>query len=337
MPCRSNLDLTPAAFISLPPYNSGLPIPLFNFKPPQDGQLSINTLEGWTALVARTKKKAASSDCNTGSGGDQPEGQSKNQTHYETKKNKSQVSVLKEKRMERGWSQMDVTRALGLSGGRICHWEQGDQVPSESNLLLLAELFGCTVDDLGFSLKARPESKLRELRLKRGLNQSEVAKAIGASCGGTVCRWEEGKGRPSDMYLHRLAEFFHCTIRDLGFSLRKFKPLATEERNRLVEQHLPIIRKVINRNWPLVAAVRMSYEDLYQDLAMRMVKAVDSYRPDKGTLSSHIITALEWELKTSAAIASAHGIKGAPRDLRPVFFSVEAMAEAGMQLSAEAM
>ena len=59
MPCRSNLDLTPAAFISLPPYNNGLPIPLFDFKPPQDSRLSINTLEAGTPLVARTKKAAS--------------------------------------------------------------------------------------------------------------------------------------------------------------------------------------------------------------------------------------------------------------------------------------
>ena len=38
------------------------------------------------------------------------------------------------------------------------------------------------------------------------------------------------------------------------------------ERNRIVEENLPMIDKVIRRNWSLMLAAHLDYDDVYQDL-----------------------------------------------------------------------
>lgn len=48
---------------------------------------------------------------------------------------------------------------------------------------------------------------VRELRKKKGIQQKELAIAIGVSCP-TVSDWELGKKDPSGIRLKRLAEFF---------------------------------------------------------------------------------------------------------------------------------
>ena len=56
------------------------------------------------------------------------------------------------------------------------------------------------------------------------------------------------------------------------------------ERNRIVEENLPIIDKVIRRNWPLMRAAHLEYDDVYQDLAVRLIRCVDHFDPDKSSL-----------------------------------------------------
>ena len=60
------------------------------------------------------------------------------------------------------------------------------------------------------------------------------------------------------------------------------------QRNRIVEQHLYCIDKVIGKNRGLMKAARLDYDDVYQQLALRLIKAVAGYDPDKGPLKQHI-------------------------------------------------
>ena len=57
-----------------------------------------------------------------------------------------------------------------------------------------------------------------------------------------------------------------------------------EERNRIVEEHLWCIKAVIKQNRALIEAAHLDRDDVFQDLSIRLIRAVGSYDPDKGTL-----------------------------------------------------
>lgn len=55
-------------------------------------------------------------------------------------------------RAERGWTQAELARRMGLSGPyghlQVSQWETAKQAPSARNLIRLADAFGVSVDYL---------------------------------------------------------------------------------------------------------------------------------------------------------------------------------------------
>ncbi len=88
------------------------------------------------------------------------------------------------------------------------------------------------------------------------------------------------------------------------------------ERNRIVEENLPCIDKVIRRNHALMRAAHLDYDDVYQQLAIRLIRCVSNFDPDKGTLKTHIYSQLQYELLSCKAPYKLTGITGAPSDFR---------------------
>ena len=88
------------------------------------------------------------------------------------------------------------------------------------------------------------------------------------------------------------------------------------ERNRIVEENLPMIDKVIRHNWPLMKAAHLDYDDVYQDLAIRLIRCVENFDPDKGTLHAHIYSQLKYELLSCKAPRKLTGVVDAPADFR---------------------
>lgn len=74
------------------------------------------------------------------------------------------------------------------------------------------------------------------------------------------------------------------------------------ERNRIVEEQIDCIDKVLHRYRHLLQAARLEYDDLYQDLAIRLILAVDSYHTEVGPLRTYLIHQLEQELTSSQEI-----------------------------------
>lgn len=68
------------------------------------------------------------------------------------------------------------------------------------------------------------------------------------------------------------------------------------QRNAIVEANLWCIDNVIRQNRPLMRAARLEYDDVYQQLALRLIKAVAGYDPEKGRLEQHIFAQLKYEL-----------------------------------------
>ena len=84
------------------------------------------------------------------------------------------------------------------------------------------------------------------------------------------------------------------------------------QRNAIVEDHLWCIDSIIQKNRPLMRAARLEYDDVYQQLAIRLIKAVAGYDPDKGNLQQHILAQLKYELLNCKAAFRLCGMTGAP-------------------------
>ena len=84
------------------------------------------------------------------------------------------------------------------------------------------------------------------------------------------------------------------------------------ERNHIVEENLPTIDKVIRRNWRLMVTARLDYDDVYQDLAVRLIRCVENYDPDRGTLRDHIWAQLKYELLNCKTPRKRTGMTGLP-------------------------
>ena len=95
------------------------------------------------------------------------------------------------------------------------------------------------------------------------------------------------------------------------------------ERNRIVEENLHWIGKIIQRNAALMRAAHLDYDDVYQDLAIRLIRCVSGFDPDKGELEQHIMAQLQYELLNCKDSRRRYGFTAAPRDLRGAMISLD--------------
>lgn len=89
--------------------------------------------------------------------------------------------------------------------------------------------------------------------------------------------------------------------------------ISYELRNRIVEEHLHCINTVIWQNWSLVQAARLERDDVYQQLAIRLIRCVDTYDPSKGPLKKRIYAQLKYELLNCKEVRRLTGITGPRR------------------------
>ena len=74
------------------------------------------------------------------------------------------------------------------------------------------------------------------------------------------------------------------------------------ERNRIVEENLHWIGKIIQRNAALMRAAHLDYDDVYQDLAIRLI---------------------QYEMLNCKDSRRRYGFTAAPRDLRGAVISLD--------------
>lgn len=84
------------------------------------------------------------------------------------------------------------------------------------------------------------------------------------------------------------------------------------QRNSLVDKHLWCIDYVIGKNHYIYKAAKMEYDDVYQQLAIRLIKAVAGYNPSKSTLTRHILAQLKYELLNLKNARDICGITNVP-------------------------
>lgn len=100
------------------------------------------------------------------------------------------------------------------------------------------------------------------------------------------------------------------------------------QRNAIVEDHLWCIDSILQKNLPLMRATRLEYDDVYQQLALRLIEAVAGYDPEKGNLQQHIFAQLKYELLNCKSAYRLCGMTGAPKEFRKSHIvSLDALSE----------
>ena len=96
------------------------------------------------------------------------------------------------------------------------------------------------------------------------------------------------------------------------------------QRNAIVENHLLCIKAVMKQNRALIRAAKLDTDDVYQQLALRLIRAVMSFDPEKGNLEQHIFAQLHFELLNCKHPYRLHGMTGMPAESRGNVISLDA-------------
>lgn len=134
---------------------------------------------------------------------------------------------LKELRKEKGFTQQEVADICGVKQTVYAKWENAKMKPIYENLSMLACIFDVSIDYLlseyieiskdkllklkteGEKMKVFPQ-RLKELRLKKGLTQTELGEKVGVKQS-TFTNWENGKREPNFETLLKLALILKTT------------------------------------------------------------------------------------------------------------------------------
>lgn len=136
---------------------------------------------------------------------------------------------LKVLRKKKRLTQQEVADLVHVDRVRITNWENGKREPNFENLSMLACIFDVSIDFLLSEyleiskeayLKLKEEKKnlfsvrLKELRLKKGLTQTELGEKVGVKQS-TFTNWENGKREPSFENLIKLADLLEVSLDSL--------------------------------------------------------------------------------------------------------------------------
>lgn len=58
------------------------------------------------------------------------------------------MNAIRRLREAQGFSQLEFAMALGVTQGAVSHWENGRRKPDIDDLVRIAQLLNCKVDDL---------------------------------------------------------------------------------------------------------------------------------------------------------------------------------------------
>ena len=136
---------------------------------------------------------------------------------------------LKMLRKKQGLTQKEVADLVHVVRPRYTNWEIGRREPNFENLSMLACIFDVSIDfllsenleiskEIYLKLKKQKEEekknlfsvRLKELRLKKGLTQTELGEKVGVKQS-TFTNWENGKREPNFETLLKLASILKTT------------------------------------------------------------------------------------------------------------------------------
>lgn len=87
------------------------------------------------------------------------------------------------------------------------------------------------------------------------------------------------------------------------------------QRNAVVEQHLWCIDTVMTQYAAWMQTAPIDPDDVYQSLAVRLIRAVNSYDPCKGYLKEYILSQLKREMVRVRSTQTVYGLTQAPANI----------------------
>ncbi len=58
------------------------------------------------------------------------------------------MNRIQEYRKQKKWTQEELAKRLGVERSAVAKWESGKSQPQAARLIALAEIFGCTIDEI---------------------------------------------------------------------------------------------------------------------------------------------------------------------------------------------
>lgn len=110
--------------------------------------------------------------------------------------------------------------------------------------------------------------------------------------------------------------------------------MDTMTRNQIFMENEDLISCVMRRNYPLLRALRLEWDDVYQELAVAMLNAINTFDPARSEcLQSHIWMKLQYAVLDIKRRCNPHGMTAMRNDPPPQFYSVELAEEQGCPLT----
>lgn len=106
--------------------------------------------------------------------------------------------------------------------------------------------------------------------------------------------------------------------------------MTIPQRNSLVQEYLWCIDSVIRQNDALIKGARLERDDVYQTLAVRLIRAVELYDPDNTAgkmMKGYIFMHLRFALRTCSSALAQYGFSAAPHYLPNAVVSISALEE----------
>jgi DNA-directed RNA polymerase specialized sigma24 family protein len=90
--------------------------------------------------------------------------------------------------------------------------------------------------------------------------------------------------------------------------------MTVEDRNYLFEEKAYLVNVTMNKHRGLTRACHMEDDDVYQQLSLRLVNAIDRYDPARcPNIDAYIMLQLRYELLHLRACSKRTGVAGAPK------------------------
>ena len=95
------------------------------------------------------------------------------------------------------------------------------------------------------------------------------------------------------------------------------------ERNDIFLVKVGLIRRVMRRNWALICAMHLDWDDVYQELAMAALNAIETFDPMRSEcIQAHIWMKLQYAVLTIKRQHRPCGLTGFGNRERPVVVSL---------------
>lgn len=259
------------------------------------------------------------------------------------------MNPIKERRLERGLTQKQLAEAVGVARSTVKDWESGKYKPSVTRLSNIAAVLQCDANDAIWMAEAAPDKLKKQLsaeelarreanrekaqpyierRLALGLKKKELAEKAGiTAC--AIQAMESGRNWPcwdTRQKLRRVLE------------MPEERSYTAEERNILFLEMEDNIHWLIRRNMTRICRVHMDVDDLYQDLAVCALRAIDRFQPcEEATLKTFVERNMSFHLERKLVQFCMHGLSGKVHYPLPniTVFSLEALMEEGLQIEGD--